>query len=62
MKKVRKVKKEELYNFRVSKEDKKKIEYIRKNTDLNLPKMLRLYINEIYKDITDKDIDDEIYR
>lgn len=56
-----KKKKSKLYNFRITEEEMKMINFLRKS-NIDIPKSLRDYIKKIYKNIKDESIDDNIYK
>jgi len=55
-------KKDRQYTLRMGSEEFKMVEYIRLNSSVSLPKMLRQYIRDIYKElIKGREIDENIY-
>jgi len=55
-------KKDRQYTLRMGSEEFKMVEYIRLNSSVSLPKMLRQYIRDIYKElIKGGEIDENIY-
>ena len=55
-------KKDRQYTLRMGSKEFKMVEYIRLNSSVSLPKMLRQYIRDIYKElIKGREIDENIY-